>query len=220
MHPGSYLAEWSEGEEEEVPRKRQRRRQQRPPVTVDSVIVPEPRVSPRRSAAQAMAAKNLQKQGQQMQRMARKAQGGYETLPLGLVIRHRVDANDRAKTDPPTMFAVVVKQAGAHVYTIATNAGVLEKNIQKTYLTVPSPEVTPSSVGLDGVLEAFNARQLTKTLSLREFARANSMVGGAGHVKCSCGKAGKCTGCKCAKAGRFCGSSCGCSKYSACQNKA
>ena len=31
---------------------------------------------------------------------------------------------------------------------------------------------------------------------------------------------GKCTGCKCAKAGRFCGSSCGCSKYSACQNKA
>ena len=118
------------------------------------------------------------------------------------------------------MFAVVVKQAGAHVYTIATNAGVLEKNIQKTYLTVPSPEVTPSSVGLDGVLEAFNARQLTKTLSLREFARANSLVGGSGHVKCSCGKTGKCTGCKCAKAGRFCGSSCGCSKYSACQNKA
>ena len=34
--------------------------------------------------------------------------------------------------------------------------------------------------------------------SLREFARANSLVGGAGHVKCSCGKAGKCTGCKCA----------------------
>ena len=158
--------------------------------------------------------------GQKMQRMARKAQGGYETLPLGLVIRHRVDANDRAKTDAPTMFAVVVKQAGAHVYTIATNAGVLERNIQKTYLTVPSPEVTPSSVGLDGVLEAFNARQLTKTLSLREFARANSLVGGAGHVKCSCGKTGKCTGCKCAKAGRFCGSSCGCSKYSACQNKA
>ena len=91
---------------------------------------------------------------------------------------------------------------------------------EKTYLTVPSPEVTPSSVGLDGVLEAFNARQLTKTLSLREFARANSLVGGAGHVKCSCGKTGKCTGCKCAKAGRFCGSSCGCSKYSACQNKA
>ena len=66
----------SEEEEEEVPRKRQRRRQQRPPVTVDSVIVPEPRVSPRRAAAQALAARNLQKQGQKMQRMARKAQGG------------------------------------------------------------------------------------------------------------------------------------------------
>ena len=112
-----------------------------------------------------------------------------------MVVRHRVDVNDRAKTDAATMFAVVVKQAGAHVYTIATNAGVLEKNIQKTYLTVPSPKVTPSSVRLDGVLAPFNARQLTKQLSLREFARSNSLDGGAGRVKCSC-KTGNCSNCR------------------------
>ena len=134
-------------------------------------------------------------------------------------MRHRVDVNDRAKTDAATMFAVVVKQAGAHVYTIATNAGVLEKHIQKTYLTVPSPEVTPSSVRLDGVLAAYQAGELTKQLTLREFARTNSLVGGAGQVKCSC-KKGNCSNCKCANAGRFCGSSCGCSKYSASRNKA
>ena len=79
-----------------------------------------------------------------MQRMAQNAQGGYENLPLGLVVRHRISVHDRAKTDPATMLCVVVAQAGAHVYTIATKAGVLEKNINKTYLTVPNPEVTPS----------------------------------------------------------------------------
>jgi hypothetical protein len=187
-------------------------------VTVDSAISLDPTVSPTRARVQKEAAQNLQSQGKRMQRMARKAQGGYENLPLGLVVRHRIDVNDRAKTDPSTMLAVVVAQPGAHVYTIATKAGVLAVNINKTYLTVPTPERTASSVRLDGVLESFLAGQLTNELSLREFARSNSMVGGAGRVKCSCTK-GDCSNCKCHKAGQKCNSSCGCAKHSKCKNK-
>jgi hypothetical protein len=151
--------------------------------------------------------------------MAQNAQGGYENLPLGLVVRHRISVHDRAKTDSPTMLCVVVAQAGAHVYTIATKAGVLGKNINKTYLTVPNPEVTPSSVGLGGVLESYRSGQLKKKLSLREFARSNSLVGGAGRVKCGC-RVGDCSSCKCHQAGYKCNSSCACARHSKCRNKA
>ena len=197
---------------------RKRKRVQRPPVTVDSEIVPDPRVSPGRRAAQAQAAQNLQNQGKRMQRRAAQAQGGYLNLPLGLVVRHRISQHDRAKCDTPTMLAVVVKQPGATVYTIATKGGVLEQNIGKTYLTVPTPELSPSSVGLDGVLEDFDSGKLKKRLTIRQFAATNSMVGGPGILRCGC-KKGDCSSCKCAKEGRLCHSGCACAKHGNCANK-
>eukprot|EP01052_Picozoa_sp_SAG31_P033683 SAG31_NODE_3839_length_3829_cov_11.012601_2_plen_335_part_00 len=141
------------------------------------------------------------------------------TTATGLVVRHRISIHDRAKTDPSTMLCVVVAQPGAHVYTVATKAGVLQQNINKTYLTTPNPEVNPSSVMLDGVLESYNSGQLKKKLSLREFARSNSLVGGAGRIKCCC-RVGDCSSCKCRQAGYKCNSSCACAKHSNCKNKA
>ena len=188
------------------------------PVTVDSVIIPDIGVSPKRRRLQAQACRNLQKQGKKMQRRAANTQGGYLNLPLGLVVYHRKGQYERAKAaDTPTMLVMVVAQPGAHVYTVATKAGVLVNNINKTYLTVPSEEISPAEVNLDGVLEEFNAGHLPK-LSSREFAASDSIVGGAGHVRCSC-KKGACTNCKCRKAGRYCHSSCGCAKTARCRNR-
>ena len=186
-------------------------------VTVDSIIVPDARVSPRRRISQARAAENLQRQGRVMQRRAQRAQGGYLNLPLGLVVRHRISSHDRAKGDTPTMLAVVVAQPGATVYTIATKGGVLINNISKTYLIVPTPEVSAASVGLDGVLEAFRSRTLTHRLTMREFAATNSMVGGPGILCCGC-KKGDCSDCKCSKEGRRCHSGCACAKHGNCKN--
>ena len=55
-------------------------------------------------------------------------------------------------------------------------------------------EVSAASVGLDGVLEAFQSGQLS-TLTMREFAATNSMVGGPGIVRCGC-RMGDCSDCK------------------------
>ena len=139
-------------------------------------------------------------------------------MPLGLVVRHRISSHDRAKCDTATMLTVVVAQLGAAVYTIATKGGVLINNISKSYLTIPTPEVPASSVGLDGVLEAFRSRTLTHRLTMREFAATNSMVGGPGILRCGC-KKGDCSDCKCSKEGRRCHSGCACAKHGRCNLK-
>ena len=135
------------------------------------------------------------------------------------MIRHRISDHDRAKCDTPTMLAVVVDQPGATVYTIATKGGVLEQNIAKTYLTVPTPELSPSSVGLDGVMKDFDSGKLKKRLTIREFAATSSMVGGPGILRCGCKKS-DCSSCKCAKEGRWCHSGCACAKHGNCANQA
>ena len=138
-------------------------------------------------------------------------------MPLGLVVRHAVDKYDRTKLDPSNLLCVVVDQPGATVYTIATPAGYLERNISRSYLSIPSDPIDPALVKLTGVLEKFKNKQL-KPLTVREFARGSSLTGGPGMVNCSCGKTGKCTNCKCAKAGRRCNSNCRCSRFSMCTN--
>jgi hypothetical protein len=185
--------------------------------TTTSVIVPDPKVSPHRSAAWAGAAQNLQKQGRTMQRRSQVAQGGHLNLPLGLVVRFNVDKYDRTKLDASNMMVVVVKQPGATVYTVATHAGYLEKNISRSYLIVPPSKIDPVIVKLGGVVERFDNGELDP-LGVRMFARSASLTGGPGMVKCGCGGKGKCTSCKCSKAGRFCTSSCNCSHYAMCKN--
>jgi hypothetical protein len=185
--------------------------------TTTSVIVPDPKVSPHRSAARAGAAQNLQKQGRTMQRRSQVAQGGHLNLPLGLVVRFNVDKYDRTKLDASNMMVVVVKQPGATVYTVATHAGYLEKNISRSYLIVPPSKIDPVIVKLGGVVERFDNGELDP-LGVRMFARSASLTGGPGMVKCGCGGKGKCTSCKCSKAGRFCTSSCNCSHYAMCKN--
>ena len=189
----------------------------RPRITTTSTIVPDVNVSPRRAQARAEAAQNMQKQGRVMQRRSQQAQGGHVNLPLGLVVRHNVDKYDRTKLDRSNLLAVVVDQPGATVYTIATHAGYLEKNISRSYLGIPSAPIDPTLVKLTGVLEKFKKGEL-KPLSMRLFARGSSLTGGPGMINCSCGKTGKCTSCKCAKAGRRCNSSCRCSRFSMCTN--
>ena len=95
----------------------------------------------------------------------------------------------------------------------------LEQNIAKTYLTVPTPELSPSSVGLDGVMKDFDSGKLKKRLTIREFAATNSMVGGPGILRCGCKKS-DCSSCKCAKEGRWCHSGCACAKHGNCANQA
>ena len=115
------------------------------------------------------------------------------------------------------LLAVVVEQPGATVYTIATQAGYLERNISRSYLSIPSTPIDPALVKLTGVLDKFKNGHL-KSLTVREFARGSSLTGGPGMVSCSCGKKGKCTNCKCAKAGRRCNSSCKCARFKMCTN--
>jgi hypothetical protein len=189
----------------------------RPRLTTTSTIVPDVDVSPNRARARAQAAENLQKQGLIMQRRAQQAQGGHVNLPLGLVVRHKVDKYDRTKLDPSNLLAVVVDQPGATVYTIATQAGYLGQNIARSYLDIPATPIDPALVKLTGVLEKFQNDGL-KSLTMREFARGSSLTGGPGMVNCSCGKTGACTSCKCAKAGRRCNSSCRCSRFKMCTN--
>ena len=138
-------------------------------------------------------------------------------MPLGLVVRHAVDKYDRVKLDSSNLLAVVADQPGATVYTIATQAGYLEKNITRSYLSIPPDPIDPALVKLTGVLEKFKNKQL-KSLTVREFARGSSLTGGPGMVSCGCGKTGKCTNCKCAKVGRRCNSSCRCARFAMCTN--
>ena len=152
-----------------------------------------------------------------MQRHSQVAQGGHLNLPLGLVVRFNVDKYDRTKLDASNMMVVVVKQPGTTVYTVATHAGYLEKNISRSYLILPPSEIDLAIVKLGGVVERFDNGEL-EPLGVRMFARSASLTGGPGMVKCGCGGKGKCTSCKCSKVGRFCTSSCNCSHYAMCKN--
>ena len=105
-------------------------------LTLTSAIVPDANVSPGRGHKRAAAAVNMQKQGLVMQRRATQSQGGYEELPLGLVVRHHLAKEDRTKCDPATMQVVIVAKPGVHTYTIANKAGYLEKNIEHMYRTL------------------------------------------------------------------------------------
>lgn len=185
-------------------------------LTTASVIVPAIGVSPARAQARAQAARNLQKQGQLMRRRSQQAQGGHVNLPLGLVVRHCVDKYDRTKLDPSNMLVVVVDQPGATVYTIATAAGYMDKNVSRSYLSVPNPPIDPALLELSGVLDKFKSGDL-QPLSVRQFARGSSLTGGPGMMRCACTK-GNCTNCRCARAGRRCHSSCRCSRHSNCTN--
>ena len=189
----------------------------RPPVTVWSQLQPDANVSPSRAATRAAAARALQQQGERMIAMATHESGGHLTLPIGLVVRHSKSPHDRAKVDTPTMLAVVVAKPGATVYTIATSKGYLDKNISKSYLRVPDPPLDPKLVGLAGVVEKYRANDLPK-LTVREFARTDSLVGGPGIRRCGC-KKGNCNNCTCSKAGAKCHSGCACAKERNCCNK-
>lgn len=190
---------------------------QRPQLTVDSVIMADPRVSPNRGSARAEAAKNLQRQAKKMIRMSTQESGGYRNLPIGLVCRHKKSHHDRSKGDTPTMLVVVVAQPGATVYTIATSAGYMDRNVSKVYLGVPTQPIDPALVRLDGVVAKFEAGRLPK-LTTREFAVSDSVSDTPGIVRCGC-KKGKCDKCSCAKAGRQCHSGCVCAKHGNCCNK-
>ena len=77
-------------------------------VAVPRLIAPNLNVSPGRRATRLRAAQNLQRQGRTMQRRAAASQGGYATLPLGLVVRFNVHKYDRTKCDHPNIMVMVV----------------------------------------------------------------------------------------------------------------
>ena len=189
-------------------------------ITTTSTIAPNLNVSPGRRASRLKAAENLQRQGVTMQRRAEASQGGYATLPLGLVVRFNVDKYDRTKCDHASIMVMVVAQPYATTYTIAMKGCYLTKNIARMYLIAPDEgdKIDPILANLDGVLEDFQATRLAGK-GVREFARAASLTGGPGMVSCGCAKSGKCTNCKCAKAGRKCHSGCRCARFCACTNK-
>ena len=190
-------------------------------ITTTSTIAPNMNVSPGRRASRLQAAQNLQQQGRTMQRRAAASQGGYDTLPLGLVVRFNLHKYDRTKCDHTNIMVMVVAQPHATTYTIAMKGCYLSKNISRMYLMAPDKDkekIDPILANLDGVLEDYQADKLVSK-GVREFARAASLTGGPGMISCGCGKQGKCTNCKCVKAGRKCHSGCKCSRFCACTNK-
>ena len=137
------------------------------------------------------------------------------------------------------MPVVVVAQPGATVYTIATHAGYLDKNVKKVYLGVPTPPIDPKLVQLSGLVEKFAAGQLPKLSVVQvccqascclnhrcsliatlatQFARSDSLVGGPGVRRCNCTKS-NCSNCTCSKAGAKCHSGCACAKHNKCCNQ-
>jgi hypothetical protein len=61
-----------------------------------------------------------------MIRNATQSQGGYTTLPVGIVVRHSIAKEDQTKCDPASILVVVVAHPYATTYTIAHAGGYLE----------------------------------------------------------------------------------------------
>ena len=163
--------------------------------------------TPGRAALRRDAAAALARQGDKMKKQALSGNGRKE-LAVGNVVQINVEDMDRARTDDPTLTCVigeVITKGGGKIYRVGTKAGVLKDTYHASYLT-PLPNMTPTAMGLAGVVEGWAG--LPQGITLRGLLRSQSLVGGQGMVSCSC--KGKCDtkACSCKKAKRECTSRC------------
>jgi hypothetical protein len=155
----------------------------------------------------------LQAQGRTMKSRAATVVGGIE---LGSIVQIPLSDVDTVKIDGKLLTLVVVEKVGGKnnpsMYQLACKEGPINGLYHRSYLT-PLPEATKELMGLDTIFTTWKGKA---ALTVREAARAMSMVGGQGmrdadgkKQYCGC-KKGSCRTkqCVCFVAQRLCGSRC------------
>ena len=158
------------------------------------------------------------KQAGYMQRLAKRKRGGQDPA-AGDVVMIPVSNVDRCKLDQRGVPALVVEVTHGNMLRCATKDGILERCLDRSHVQFDS-NLTPTDVGLSGVLERWQGGDITARLSVRTASTNNSKFGGQGMLKCGCVK-GNCrtSACRCFRAGRECNSRCH-PKSANCQNQA
>jgi hypothetical protein len=134
---------------------------------------------------------------------------GVNHFDVGNVVKVALADVDRAKTDPQNLTGVIVKvNPKTMMARVAVKSGVLKNWCAYHKLT----HITGSSnnVELLGLNNALVGWSMMATITEREAARDQSMVGGQGKggVICSCKSACQTKACSCFKEGRRCSSAC------------
>jgi hypothetical protein len=169
--------------------------------------------SPTRKRMRDEAVVALQAQGRTMKSRAATIVGSVE---LGSIVQIPLSDVDTVKIDGKVLTLVVVEKVGGKnnpsMYHLACKEGPIHGLYHRSYLT-PLPEATKELMGLDTIFTTWKGKA---ALTVREAARAMSMVGGQGmrdadgkKQYCGC-KKGTCRTkqCVCFVAQRLCGSRC------------
>jgi hypothetical protein len=180
--------------------------------------------SPSRKKLRDEAAAALERQGRSMKAKAAKIGGDID---LGTIVQMPLSDVDTVKVDGKVLTLVVVEKVGQgrhnpSQYRLACREGPIKGLYHRSYLT-PLPDATKELMGLDTIFETWKGKA---ELSVREAARAMSMVGGQGmrdvdgkRQFCGCRKGSCMTNkCVCFQAKRLCGSRCHGGHNSKCKN--
>ena len=165
-------------------------------------------VSPRRSALRKRAAENIAKSASKMKARAI-TKSGENNFDVGNVVKVALADVDRAKTDPQNLTGVIVNvNPKTMTARVAVKSGVLKNWYAYHKLSLVTE--SGNNVELLGLRDALVGWSMMATITEREAARDQSMVGGQGKggVICSCKSACQTRACSCFKAGRRCSSAC------------
>ena len=148
----------------------------------------------------------LQKQQQQAQRMLSETAKRFRPAELGDNVLVPVPEVDRGRTDFRNISGVITTVGPDGTYTIGTSSGVLKQSYVRS-------QFIPTSASLVGITDV-----PTKSVSLREVAKSQSLTHGQGFVKCSCDTGCKNNKCSCRGNGKLCNSKCH-KSHATCTNK-
>jgi hypothetical protein len=125
------------------------------------------------------------------------------TVKIRSVVHIGISEFDNTKVDPPNLTCVVVDQCANGTFRLACKRGVLNTTYTTNRMTL-----LHCDMGLMGLENVYQQWAGMEKISKREAARALSIIGGQGFVKCTC--KGKCltNSCTCKRLGRICNSRC------------
>ena len=162
--------------------------------------------TPTRSALRRKSKEAMIAQGERMRKYAQQRSNGNKVgaIPVGTVVRVKVDKVDRGKLDHKSVPGVIVEVTEHDNYRIACKGGTLKECLGAQRFQVETLK-KPKHYDLD---EPFSNWQFMRKISIREALTYISKMGGQGFFFCNC--KGKCdkNNCKCRKNGRQCNSKC------------